>query len=253
MIHIIKYCAGVLAAPLLLALLTTVVAAGYRAFGRRRIAAGLLVAALAIVYLGAIARVGNSLLAPLESRYPPLQDGSLPSVAYIVVLGSGYVPRDGIPVTAALDEDGLVRIAEAVRLMRRLGAVQLIVSGGAPPDKTPPAIGYAKLAHDLGVDDASLVVLNGALDTGAEARSVATLIGTAPFILVTSAYHMPRAMRLMQRAGARPIPAPTGQLVNESANSRWSSLLPTSAGLGKTERALHEYLGLAALAAGVVP
>jgi uncharacterized SAM-binding protein YcdF (DUF218 family) len=253
MIQIFKYCAGVLAAPLLLSLLVTCVAVVYRMFGRRRVAAGLLVAALAIVYLGAIARVGNSLLAPLENRYPPLQDGSLPSVSYIVVLGSGYAPRDGIPVTAALDEDGLVRIAEAVRLMRRLGATQLIVSGGAPPDKTPPAIGYAKLAHDLGVDDASLVVLNGALDTGAEARSVAALIGAAPFILVTSAYHMPRAMRLMQRVGARPIPAPTGQLVNESANSRWSSLLPTSAGMSKTERALHEYLGLAALAAGVDP
>jgi uncharacterized SAM-binding protein YcdF (DUF218 family) len=253
MIQLFKYCADVLAAPLVLALLVAVAAAGYRIFGRCRIATVLLVAALAIVYFGAIGLVGNSLLASLERRYPPLPEGSLPSVAYIVVLGSGYSPRDGIPVTAAIDEDGLVRIAEGVRLVRRIGAAQLVVSGGAEPDKTPPAIGYAKLAHDLGVADASLVVLNRPLDTGAEARSVAALIGEAPFILVTSAYHMPRAMRLMQRAGAHPIPAPTGQLANESANNRWRNMLPTSAGLGKTERALHEYLGLTALAAGVDP
>ena len=195
--------------------------------------------------------MGDALLGPLEREYPPLQDGSLPAVGYVVVLGSGYEPRDGIPVTAALDEDGLVRIVEGVRLMRRLGAVKLVVSGGAPPGRTPPAFGYAKLARGLGVDDASLVVLSGSLDTSAEARSVAALLGAAPFILVTSAYHMPRAMRLMERAGAHPFPAPTGQLVNESANGGWSSLLPTSGGLGKTERALHEYLGLAALAVGV--
>jgi uncharacterized SAM-binding protein YcdF (DUF218 family) len=72
-----------------------------------------------------------------------------------------------------------------------------------------------------------------------------------PFLMVTSAYHMPRAMRLMERKGAHPIPAPTGQRVNESARAGWRSLLPTADGLRKTDRALHEYLGFAAIAAGV--
>ena len=174
----------------------------------------------------------------------------MPAVGYIVVLGSSYAPRDGIPVTAALDGDGLNRIVEGVRIMRKLGALRLIVSGGAPPGRTPSAIGYAKLARDLGVDDGSLVVLDGSLDTGSEARSVAALIGASPFILVTSAYHMPRAMRLMQHAGTRPFPAPTGQLAHESERRSWAGLLPTSIGLRRTERAVHEYLGLAALAAG---
>ncbi len=251
MIYFIKHCVDALAAPLVLALLVAVVAAAFRMRGRRRIAGWLWGSAAAVVYLGAIGPVGDALLGPLEREYPPLRDRSLPAVGYVVVLGSGYEPRDGIPVTAALDEDGLVRIVEGVRLMRRLGAVRLVVSGGAPPGGTPPAFGYAKLARGLGVDDASLVVLSGSLDTSAEARSVAALLGAAPFILVTSAYHMPRAMRLMERAGAHPFPAPTGQLVNESANVGWGSFLPTSGGLGRTERALHEYLGLAALAVGI--
>jgi uncharacterized SAM-binding protein YcdF (DUF218 family) len=251
MIHLIKQCVGALATPLMLALILAAVAGAIRWCARRRIAAWFLVAAAVIVFVGAIGRVGNALLGPLERRYPPLSDGSLPTVGYIVVLGSGYAPRDGIPVTAALDEDGLVRVIEGVRLVRRIAAARLVLSGGAPPGETPPALGYAKLARDLGLDDASLVVLNGSLDTGAEARSVAALIGAAPFILVTSAYHMPRAMRLMERAGAHPIPAPTGQLVNELASRTWRGFLPTSSGMSKTERALHEYLGIAAVAAGV--
>lgn len=226
-----------------------VIAAVFRALGRRRIAMWALAMAVAVVYVGASGLVGDNLIGTLERRYSPLKDDSLPTVNYIVVLGSGYAPRDGIPISAALDDDGLVRIVEGVRLTRRLGSVQLVVSGGAPRGKAPPSLGYAKLAHDLGVDDALIVVLNGSLDTGAEARSVAALVGAAPFILVTSAYQMPRAVRLMQRAGARPIPAPTGQRARQTS---WESFLPTSSGLGKTERALHEYLGLAALGLGIV-
>ena len=251
MIHIIKDCAGVLTSPLQLSLLIAVVAVASRVCGRRRVAAWLLVSALVIVYFGATGWVSDALLAPLERRYSPLKEGSLPTVGYVVVLGSSYSPHDGVPITAALDKDGLTRIVEGVRLARRLGAVRLVVSGGAPPGKTPAAIGYAKLAGDLGIDDASLVILNGSLNTSDEARSVARLVGAAPFILVTSAYHMPRAMRLMERAGARPIPAPTGQLVDPK--NIWSSALPTSSGLRKTEQALHEYLGTAALAVGIDP
>jgi uncharacterized SAM-binding protein YcdF (DUF218 family) len=249
--YLVKQLVGEIAKPLVIAALIAAVAVIFRLSRRRRPAAWLSVSAALIVYLGAIAPVGDLLLGPLERRYPPLQDGSLPAVSYIVVLGSSYAPRDGIPVTAALDEDGLTRITEGVRLARHLGAARLVLSGGAPQGKTPSAIGYAKLAHDLGIDDASLVVLSGSLDTAAEAYSIAALIGATPFILVTSAYHMPRAMRLMERAGTRPIPAPTGQLVNESAYRGWGKLLPTAGGLRNTDHALHEYLGLAALAAGV--
>jgi uncharacterized SAM-binding protein YcdF (DUF218 family) len=249
--YFIKQCVGAFAAPLTFALLVAAVAVAFRLSGRRRIAGWLCVSAAAIVYLGAIGRVGDALLGPLERQYPPLQDTALPAVGYVIVLGSGYEPRDGISVTAALDEDGLVRIVEAIRLVRHLGAAHLVVSGGAPPGQEAPALGYAELARELGLDDASLVILNGSLDTGAEARNVAHLVRSAPFLLVTSAYHMPRAMRLMERAGAHPIAAPSGQLVNQSAPYGWRSWFPTSGGLGKSERALHEYLGLAALATGV--
>ena len=76
-------------------------------------------------------------------------------------------------------------------------------------------------------------------------------LGGAPFVLVTSAYHMPRAVRLMQRAGQHPIPAPTGQRVGAFPWRGFHRWLPTSAGLRDTELALHEYLGLAALTLGI--
>jgi uncharacterized SAM-binding protein YcdF (DUF218 family) len=251
-VYLLKQIIGVIATPLMIALMIGVAGGICGVFGRRKIAISLWIASLAVIYLGAIAPVGNPLLGSLEHRYAPLPEGTpLSAVEFVVVLGSGYTPHDRVPITAALDEDGLVRITEGIRLVRRLKNARLVVSGGAPPGHMPPALGYARLARDLGVDPSSVIVLDQALDTAAEANGVFSLLGAKPFLMVTSAYHMPRAMRLMQQRGTHPIPSPTGQRVNESAPAGWQILIPTADGLGKTDRALHEYLGLAAIAAGI--
>ena len=89
--------------------------------------------------------------------------------------------------------------------------------------------------------------LPGSLDTSEEALHVARLMGSTPFLLVTSAYHMRRAMKLMQRAGAQPIAAPTGYLAR-NRRLGWDMVVPSSNALRRTERALHEYQGLLAIA-----
>lgn len=251
LVYALKKLVGALASPLVFALFFVVAAGLLRALGRRRASAWLVVAASAIVYLGSVAAVGDALLGALERQFPPLSENAIPQVGYIVVLGSSYAPRNGIAVTGALDPDGLARIVEGIRLMRKIGSAKLVLSGGAPEGKHPSAAGYRALACQLGIADSSLVVLDTPLDTSSEAVEISTLLGDAPFILVTSAYHMPRAMHLMQTVGAHPIPAPTGQRVIASAPKGWRSLLPTSDGLRKTEQALHEYLGFIAAAVGV--
>jgi uncharacterized SAM-binding protein YcdF (DUF218 family) len=244
--HFLSRLVGGLVSPLAWGFLIFVAGAIFRLSGRRRIATVLWSTAGLLVYLSAVAPVANALLAPLESRYPPLADTrKLLPVRYIVVLGSSYTPRDGIPITAALGGDALPRIAEGVRLMRQMPGVKLVVSGGATENWPPSALGYAEFAREFGVDEASIVKLDRPRDTAEEATVVSALVGDSPFILVTSAYHMPRAMRLMRAAGTHPIPAPTGQLVSRQVGFDARRWLPQSASIVKTERALHEYIGLA--------
>jgi uncharacterized SAM-binding protein YcdF (DUF218 family) len=241
-----------LASPLVAAFLLAAAAAVPWLRGRRSLAGALWLGAALTVYLLSLRPVGDALLRPLEQQY--FFNGSLtalPPLRYVVVLGSGYAPRPGVSPAAALDREGLVRVIEAVRAVRRLPGAHLILSGGAPAGREPPAHGYARLVVDLGVEESSLIVLDKPLNTAAEARSIAATVGTEPFLLVTSAWHMPRAMRLMARARTRAIPLPTGQESGEACRPRWSCLVPSSAGLGKTERAIHEYLGLAALDLGL--
>ena len=237
--------------PLAVALLLGALAAVGYMWGWRRTGKSLLVGAALIAYLASIEPVGALLLKPLENRYSQLDlSPSLAAVGYIVVLGGDYAPSPDIPVSAALNDDGLKRIVEAVRLMRRVGTKDLVVSGGAPPGYTPSALGYAELARELGIPATSTTVSDHAVNTNAEAQAIHRLLGSQPFILVTSAYHMPRAMWLMQRAETHPIPAPVGQYARTIEHIGWRSFLPTSRGLSNSERALHEYIGLTALAMG---
>jgi uncharacterized SAM-binding protein YcdF (DUF218 family) len=250
--HVAKHLVALFTAPLMLALLLTAAGAAFRLGGRRRVSTALFILAAATAYASSTTAVGDSLLGPLEREYPALRDDqSFPGVQWIVVLGSDYSPRPGIPVTAALDPDGLARIVEGLRLAHKYPGMRLYVSGGEPTGRAPPARGYAELARALGVEDSSLMVSDKPLDTGEEARAVVRLLGSQPFLLVTSAYHMPRAMRQMRLAGAAAIPAPGQQLVRSETGIEWGKLVPGSGGLRKTERAFHEYLGLLAMTVGV--
>jgi uncharacterized SAM-binding protein YcdF (DUF218 family) len=250
MTYLAKHWLGALMSPLTMSLLIAALAVVLLLRRRPKPARVLFIVAALVSYFGSIAVVGDALLGPLEHRYPPLrQDDPPPAAGYVVALGSSYSPHADVPVTGAIDADGLARIVEAVRLVRRLSDARLIVSGGAPAGQIAPALGYAKLARELGIAEASLVVVDTALDTAGEARTIAAVVGKAPVILVTSAYHMPRAVAELRHAGLAPIPAPTGQLVRDSGIGDWHAWLPNSGGLRKTERALHEYAGLAALAA----
>ncbi len=245
---LLRLLAAILSNPLLMAVILACTGLLLLRRQRRRLGRWLIAAGAALAYLSSTSLVGNALIAPLESQYPPFDAALAAGVHDIVVLGSGYAPRDGFPVTSALDADGLARIVEGVRLARMIPNARLLVSGGAPPGFARPAKGYAQMAAELGIQPSALVIMDRALDTAQEAGDVAALLGHAPFILVTSGYHMPRAMQLMLRAGARPVPAATGHLLRVQRAADRFGVIPGARGLYKTETALHEYWGLAAAA-----
>jgi uncharacterized SAM-binding protein YcdF (DUF218 family) len=221
--------------------------------GSRRTAFALLVGGALLGFGASFGPVADSLLLPLEERYAPVLDVTTLPMAprYVVVLGSGYRPRPALPVTAALDASGVVRLAEGVRLYRQLPGVPLIVSGGAPRGNGPIAHGYALAAIALGVPPASIVLLDTPLDTGMEIRAIHERVGDATVLLVTSAAHMPRAMALSGRDGLHAIAAPTGNLVTPSVPGAIRIAGLSGAALIRSETAIHEYLGLLALRFGI--
>ena len=146
---------------------------------------------------------------------------------------------------------GMVRLSEGVRLWRQLPTgSQLIVSGGSLPHEPPIALGYAVAAESLGVPADAIIILPEATDTGMETRAIHLRIGDAPVLVVSSAAHMPRVMKLAALDDLQAIPAPTGNLSDPGAQGFRLRLVPSATALRKSETALHEYLGLLALAHG---
>ena len=103
----------------------------------------------------------------------------------------------------------------------------------------------AAFARSLGVPADKLMAETNSRDTYGNADGVKAIVKDAPFLLVTSASHLPRAMIIFQALGMKPIPAPAD--INININKPFRGLLPSGRYLEEMEAVIHEYLGLAYL------
>lgn len=219
-------------------------------FGRRKTPGLLLASAclLVLVVLG-YGAVPALLLSPLESRYPPFEASRLErqeanALRWVVVLGGGHVPDPRLPVTSHLSEESTFRLIEAVRIHRLLPQSRLLLCGGAWFASCTEAESMARVAQAMGVDPAKMVLESRSLDTAAQARLIHAAVRSDPFVLVTSASHLPRAMAYFQREGLFPVPAPAGHLVKRRPQEPPRAYFPSAENLSAAERAVYEYLGL---------
>ena len=88
-----------------------------------------------------------------------------------------------------------------------------------------------------------IITLDQPKDTEEEAVAVKQAIGNAPFLLVTSASHLPRAMIFFQQAGLHPLPAPANQLAIDSPLNPWERAIPSPVWLMHSDRVGYETLG----------
>jgi len=192
------------------------------------------------------------LLKPLEYAYRPLpmqlfagelQNSPAAGAKWIVVLGGGVAGDDSIPITSRLGDASIVRLAEGIRLHKKLPRTKLVFVGGKVFGKVAEAEAMAELARDLGIRDADIIMLADAKDTKDSARSVKDLIGKDRHVLVTSAVHMPRSVALFRKQGLDPVPAPTDHEATKEEGFRPGDFFPGGNELKKSESAVHEYLG----------
>ncbi|CAI0851794.1 envelope biogenesis factor ElyC [Serratia ficaria] len=185
--------------------------------------------------------VADRLLRPIESEYRTYR-GNDP-VDFIVVLGGGYTYNPDWAPSSNLIGNSLPRVTEGVRLYLAHPGAKMVFTGARGANTLSNAATAARVAESLGVPAQDIVILDRPLDTEQEAGQVAALVGAQPFILVTSANHMPRAMRFFVAKGLHPIPAPANQLAIASPLNIWDRIMPSSMFLGHSERAWYETLG----------
>ena len=200
--------------------------------------------ALLSFYFFTTAPLPQALLYPLENQYKPFQQvNDIGEIDYIVVLSGGRVENLKVPPTSQLTATTALRVVEGIRLFHLFSdQPTLIMSGGDEPSDGEMMVAFAK---SLGVAADKLLAETKSLDTYGNAYEVKLIIKNAPFLLVTSAWHLPRAMKIFQLLGMKPIPAPAHFKVKEKFS--WRDFLPAGVYLEEMGAAVHEYLGLAYL------
>lgn len=200
---------------------------------------------LASVYLVLVTTpfFSEPLLGRLERQYPVFDAGQ--SAPYVLVLGSGTNFDPERPPTQQLGETALVRLIEAIRIYQLLDSSKLVLSAGKRNQPKTQAEVTGAAAVSLGVTPADTLLLNTPMTTQQEAEAFVHRFreGTS-LILVTSARHLPRAMYLFREVGLHPIAAPTDFKIGKDYGRPWTSYLPGSGSLKKSELVIHEYVGM---------
>lgn len=192
----------------------------------------------------------NALLRSLESQYTVPNAQVLAQQQGVIVLGGGtedaaiYVSRQQVPLGAAAE-----RLTTAAALMRQHPDWQWVFTGGSGR-----LLGDLRSEADLarvfwleqGANVSRLRLEDRSRNTRENARFVAEMLGAEcqkPWLLVTSAWHMPRAMAEFEAVGCRVTAYPTD--FRTSRESHWGANQYALAGsLMSWQIALHEYLGL---------
>ncbi|MFT7004724.1 MAG: uncharacterized SAM-binding protein YcdF (DUF218 family) [Sulfurimonas sp.] len=163
------------------------------------------------------------------------------NVKYIHVLGCGHNTDPTQPLSSQVGDASVKRDLEGILIHKVTQGSKIIFTGYAGNTDTPTAVMNAKLAEALGVKREDMLINPKPKDTKEEAIFTKSVVGEEPFVLVTSATHMPRAMILFKSLGLNPIAAPTN-FYKKKFDGFFE--LPNIWAFEKSQIAMHEYIGI---------
>ncbi len=203
----------------------------------------LLIATLLLV-VSAFPPFSDLLMGSIEDNYPPFSASNNKNIDYIVVLGCYHNTDRGIPATLQLKACSLQRLVEAIRIYRLYPNATIITSGGTLRQSTSNAYTVKQAAISLGVPAHKIITENYPKDTEEEALLIAPRVRNTHVVLVTNAYHLPRAMQYFKQQGVDAIAAPASYWVPPNKKpAGWDYYIPKSTTLTQTTLAWYESLG----------
>lgn len=189
----------------------------------------LLIIGLALYYIFSITPTVDLLLKPLEQEYSTVSD---------------IQKADKIALLLGGRESDVLRSSEVLRIAHLTDhTTQIIISG---TDSQNPNSGEALAVRNFfinrGVPKDNIIIEGNSRNTKENVKNIYNIVGDEHFFLVTSAYHMKRAMLEFEKLGANPIPAPIDfKSVGEYGIL---SYIPNSKNLRNSDLAMHEYFGI---------
>jgi uncharacterized SAM-binding protein YcdF (DUF218 family) len=200
--------------------------------------------AILVLIVAAMTPLGPILVSPLEDRFPQPPPGLPPPYGIIVLGGALNGPTSRARGQAVGEAEQ--RVVEAAILAKRYPEAKIVFSGGSGSlldSESTEAPEARKLLIDLGVDPNRITLEDKSRNTAENARFTAAMVHPEPsqrWLIVTSAFHMPRAIALFEKAGFDAIAYPVAFLTPPEWN------FDAAHNLNVFETAVHEWIGLLA-------
>ena len=219
------------------------------AFGIARRRRWPLIAAMFVLWLFSMPLVAGRLARALEDGATRLPVQSVAAADAIVVLSTGRVTAPGPEaVSEWTDAD---RFFGGVQLLRAGKAPLLVFTGGwSPWEPNAPTEGdvMTEYATAIGIPKEQIVTTGKVFNTAEEAVAVAAVLkarqqGTPRIILVTSAFHVPRARQLFEQAGLAVSVFPVDFYGIGGGGVSVMDVLPTAGALAQSQMAVRELYG----------
>jgi uncharacterized SAM-binding protein YcdF (DUF218 family) len=210
----------------------------------------LVISAVLLLVVCGLSPLGTLLLYPLEQRFPPW-DSARGAPDGIIVLG-GSIEADlstahGAPVVRSSPD----RIISAAALALRYPNTRIVFSGGSAnliSNDAREADFAGAVFESLGVAKSRLIMERRSRNTVENAEFSKALVAPKDgerWLLVTSAFHMPRSVGLFRKAGFAVEPYPVDWRVGGRGDLLSFTNIATD-GLGRTDLAVREWMGLIA-------
>ena len=210
----------------------------------------LLVGSVLLLALCGFSPLGNLLLYPLEQRFPPW-DPTRGAPDGIIVLGGPVDPdlslAHHVPVVTSAPD----RMITAAALARRYPNARLVYTGGSArliSNDAKEADYAAEIFESLGIARSRLIMERLSRNTAENAAFTRDLVQPKPgerWLLVTSAFHMPRSVGLFRKVGFAVEPYPVDWRIGGAEDLRTFTNIAGD-GLAHTDTAVREWMGLAA-------
>ncbi len=220
-------------------------------YGRHaRFGRALALAAILILVAAATLPVGLILIAPLEDRFhPPPAD--LPPPEGIIVLGGAIDDMASAARGQTVFDERGERLTEAVILAKRYPQARIVYTGGSASltgRTSTEALQARNFMAAMGVAPERVTIEDKSRNTDENARFTAAIVDPEPsqrWIIVTSAFHMPRAMGVFEKAGFHAIAYPVAfRTLGGECDPR--VIFDPAKNLQIFQFALHEWIGLTA-------
>jgi uncharacterized SAM-binding protein YcdF (DUF218 family) len=210
----------------------------------------LLAASVVLLAVCGLSPLPNLLLYPLEARFPPW-DATRGAPDGIVVLGGSIDPGPSAARGVTVYRGAVDRILSTAALAHRYPQARIVYSGGSAnlvADDAAKEADYAlSVFESLGIAKQRLTMERRSRNTAENAEFSKALASPKPgerWLLVTSAYHMPRSVGVFRKAGFAVEPYPADW--HTGPNDQLKPFIYASDGLERADIAVREWMGLAA-------